>query len=268
MTDEAKSGAVAPAFQTFSVLGTDVAITSPVGVCEQIEAWVAERRSSSICFSDVHSIVKAHDDPRMKAALADADMVCPDGHPVAWVGRWLHRVPAKRTCGPDTLVNFAARSPQSGVKHYFYGGAPGVAEALAADLKIRFPGIRVVGLDSPPMRPLTHEEDAKAVAEILAAEADVVWIGLGAPKQEIWMMEHKARLPGLVLLGIGAAFDFQTGRVRRAPRWMQKCSLEWLYRAFSEPKRLGMRYAQTIPRFLQLLSGQVLSRRGSVQKAA
>lgn len=241
---------------TYNVLGTQVAVTSPVGICEQIEAWAGQGVGRSVCFSDVHGVVKGYDDPKMRAALADADMVCPDGYPVAWVGRLLFGLPAKRTCGPDTLVRLSSRSPESGLRHYFYGGAEGVAEALAEDLQGRFPGLKVVGTGSPPMRPLTREEDQAAVAAILAAKPDVVWIGLGAPKQEIWMHEHKLRLPGITLLAVGAAFDFQTGRVVRAPAWMRSIGLEWLYRAASEPKRLGSRYLKVIPRFIDLIARQ------------
>jgi N-acetylglucosaminyldiphosphoundecaprenol N-acetyl-beta-D-mannosaminyltransferase len=243
---------------TYELLGTHVAVTSPVGICELIESWKGSAQGRSVCFSDVHGIVKGHDDPRMKQALADADVVCPDGHPVALAGRWIARQPAQRTCGPDTLVLLSSRSPKSGLRHFFYGGAPGVAEALAANLQDKFPGLVVAGFDSPPMRPLTPEEDAEAVQRILASKPDVLWVGLGAPKQEIWMMEHKPRLPGVTLLGVGAAFDFQTGRVRRAPRWMQKSGLEWLYRAASEPKRLGKRYAVVIPRFVHLSLRQAI----------
>ncbi len=242
----------------FKALGVDIAVTSLEDIARRIESWAGGTEEHVVCFSDVHGVVKGHDDAAMKEALVSADIVSPDGHPVAWVGRALYGLPAKRACGPDFLDFLASRSPSSGLKHYFFGGKPGVAEELADVLRKKYPGIQIVGTDTPPMGVSTPEQLDEQLNRILAAKPDVVWVGLGAPKQEIWMSKNRHRLPGITLCGIGAAFDFHTNRVKRAPLWMREHSLEWLYRAFSEPKRLGTRYLKTIPRFLFLLSRQAV----------
>ncbi|MBB3938919.1 N-acetylglucosaminyldiphosphoundecaprenol N-acetyl-beta-D-mannosaminyltransferase [Novosphingobium fluoreni] len=247
---------------TFNLFGVDVSITSSEQVCELIESWACyDGEAHSVAFPDTHALVKAHDNDQMCAALADADVVCPDGHPIAFLGRWLKGVPANRTCGPDTMLALCRRSPKSGLRHYFYGAGPGVAEKLADEFKRLFPGIKIVGAESPPMRPLTPEEDAVAMDRILKSRPNVLWVGLGAPKQEIWMLNHKKHLPGVTLLAVGAAFDFHSGRIKRAPSWMRRIGMEWIYRAGSEPKRLGSRYLKVIPRFMFLASREIFVRR-------
>lgn len=242
--------------KTYKALGVNIAVTSLEGIAAQVEAWAGRGKDRVVCFSDVHGIVKGHDDDAMRHALSSADIVSPDGHPVAWVGRMLYDLPAERACGPDFLDFLAARSPASGLRHYFFGGKPGVAGELADVFKARYPGIQIVGVDTPPMGVSTPQQLNEQIDRINAAKPDVVWVGLGAPKQEIWMAQNRHRLPGVTLCGIGAAFDFHTNRVKRAPVWMRNNGLEWAYRAMSEPRRLGSRYAKTIPRFIYLLSWQ------------
>lgn len=245
--------------RTFDAFGTEVSCISSGQLAQQIESWAraADRVGHVVCFSDTHGIVQGHDSAPMRHALATADIVVPDGHPVAWLGRVLHAMPARRTCGPDFFDLLSSRSPGTGLKHYLYGGKPGVAAELAAILVTRYPGIRIVGVDSPPMGRSSPAATEEQLARITAAAPDVVWVGLGAPKQEIWMAQHRHRLAGITLCGVGAAFDFHTGRVRRAPSWMSRNGLEWAYRWYSEPQRLGPRYRKTIARFFVLLLGQV-----------
>lgn len=242
----------------FKALGLDIAVTSLDDIATTVEGWAGATKDRVICFSDVHGVVKGHDDAAMRNALMTADIVSPDGHPVAWIGRMFYGLPAKRACGPDFLDFLASRSPKSGLKHYFFGGKPGVAEELADVLTAKYPGMIVVGTDTPPMGVSTDEQLNEQIKRMIEAKPDVVWVGLGAPKQEIWMAQNRHRLTGITMCGIGAAFDFHTNRVKRAPLWMRERGLEWAYRAFSEPKRLGSRYAKTIPRFAWLLSRQFL----------
>jgi N-acetylglucosaminyldiphosphoundecaprenol N-acetyl-beta-D-mannosaminyltransferase len=194
-------------------------------------------------------VVLARDDARHMQALRTADMVVPDGMPLVWIARLRGRSHMRRVCGPDLLRAVCARSVGAGWRHYFFGGAPGVADQLAQRLAERHPGLQVAGTDAPPFRPPTPQELDRALERMRAARPDIVWIGLGCPRQEQWMLENRARLPGTVLIGVGAAFDFETGRVRRAPPWMQKHGLEWLHRLVSEPRRLWRRYLILGPRF-------------------
>jgi N-acetylglucosaminyldiphosphoundecaprenol N-acetyl-beta-D-mannosaminyltransferase len=153
---------------------------------------------------------------------------------------------------------------ESGIKerrrHFFYGGAPGVPEALAARLSQRYPGLQVAGTLSPPFRPLTREEENAIVAEINAARPDYVWVGIGTPKQDIWLAKHRSRLDASALLAVGAAFDLMAGRRRRAPRWMQRTGTEWIYRLAMEPRRLASRYTRVNARFVRLLLADYLGR--------
>ncbi len=205
----------------------------------------------SVHFATAHSVVEAHGDPRLQAALA-AGIVEPDGMPLVWVGR-RSGLAVERVCGPDFMPALAGAGVAPGRRHYLYGGAPGVPEELAAALTARFPGLLVVGMESPPFRPLTAQEDDEMVARINAARPDYVWIGLGAPKQDLWAAEHRARLDAAALLAVGAAFDFHAGRRRRAPRWMQRTGTEWLFRLLSEPRRLLGRYTRTNLAFVRLV---------------
>jgi N-acetylglucosaminyldiphosphoundecaprenol N-acetyl-beta-D-mannosaminyltransferase len=166
-----------------------------------------------------------------------------------------------RVCGPDLLPLLVDRGREVGARHFFYGGAPGVAEQLAERLAGRYPGMVVAGMHSPPFRPLTPEEDKAEVELINAASPDFVWVGLGSPKQDLWIDGHRNRLDAAVLFAVGAAFDFHAGTLRRAPVWMQRTGTEWFYRLISEPRRLLRRYTVVNTRFVLLLGRQILSRR-------
>ncbi|MEJ2571556.1 MAG: WecB/TagA/CpsF family glycosyltransferase, partial [Anaerolineales bacterium] len=164
----------------------------------------------------------------------------------------------RRVYGPDLMLALCARSATTGHRHYFYGGAPGVPEQLASVLCGTFPGIRIAGAFSPPFRPLSAEEKEGVIRDIDRSDADIVWVGLGTPKQETWMAEFTRRLQAPVLIGVGAAFDFLTGRKPQAPLWMQRTGLEWLFRLMSEPKRLWRRYLYNNPRFILRMTAQML----------
>jgi N-acetylglucosaminyldiphosphoundecaprenol N-acetyl-beta-D-mannosaminyltransferase len=215
----------------------------------------------SVHFATAHSMVEANSSPDLRSAL-NAGLTEPDGMPLVWLGR-RHGLAMERVCGPDFMPALIGAGVPLGRTHYFYGGAEGVPEALAEALGVRFPGMRVVGTMSPPFRALTAEEDAAIVAEINAARPDYVWVGLGAPKQDLWVASHRDRLDAPALLAVGAAFDFHAGRKKRAPRWMQRTGMEWIFRLLSEPRRLAGRYTRTNLAFVRLVIEERRRRRAA-----
>lgn len=237
----------------YPVAGTRIAAVTMASALDLCLAAVADGRRLNVHFCTTHTLVEAADDPLLRARLERPDAVaCPDGMPLVWVGR-LAGVEVERVCGPDFMPALFDRGREIGARHAVYGGAPGVAEELAARLVARYPGAEVVLTASPPFRPLTDEEDAAEVARLNAAAPDFVWVGLGSPKQDHWLATHRDRLDAAVLFAVGAAFDFHAGRLRRAPRWMQRTGTEWLFRLVSEPRRLLRRYSVTNTRFVLLL---------------
>jgi N-acetylglucosaminyldiphosphoundecaprenol N-acetyl-beta-D-mannosaminyltransferase len=208
-----------------------------------------------ITLTNVHAIVEARRNNTLRLALSHADVVCPDGMPLVWLGRGCGFFLPGRVSGPDLMVEFFRQTNKSGYSHYFLGGGPAVPGKLAANLKIRFPRLEVAGYCSPPFRSLTCEEDEQLVADINAASPEVLWVALGCPKQEAWIQEHRHRLQVAVILGVGQAFDIHAGTLKRAPRWMRDAGLEWFFRMCAEPRRLWKRYFDTNSRFLFLLLG-------------
>jgi N-acetylglucosaminyldiphosphoundecaprenol N-acetyl-beta-D-mannosaminyltransferase len=202
-------------------------------------------------FLTANGVVGAADDVELQRAFETGWLLATDGMPLVWLAK-LRGVEAERVCGPDVLPALADRGRALGRRHYFYGGAPGVAETLAECLREQFPGIEICGTASPPFRPLSDEEDAADVAAINAARPDYLWVGLGSPKQEHWLAQHADRLEVPVLLAVGAAFDFHAGVVARAPGVLQKTGLEWVHRLFAEPGRLWRRYTVTNVQFVWL----------------
>jgi N-acetylglucosaminyldiphosphoundecaprenol N-acetyl-beta-D-mannosaminyltransferase len=229
------------------------------GTSRLIEA-AASHRPFRAHFCTVHSLVEALRDPALLGVFESADMVAMDGVPLVWVARHRGRRSAERVCGPDTMLTVCDEGRRSGLRHFLLGGAPGVAETLADRLSTQFPGLTIVGTLSPPFRALTDAEDAALVAEVNATSPDVVWIGLGSPKQEFWAASHAAAIPA-VLLPVGAAFDFHSGRIRRAPRWMQRTGLEWLFRLAMDPRRLLGRYVVTNSKFVVGMAREEVARR-------
>lgn len=203
-------------------------------------------------FATAHTLVKAQESERLRHALREG-LVEPDGMPLVWLGR-RSGVDIERVCGPDILPAVVEQGIGLGRTHFFYGGAPGVPDALAERLSMRFPGMRVVGTLSPPFRALTTAEQEAIVGRINAAKPDYVWVGLGTPKQDLWVAANRPRLDAAALLAVGAAFDFHAGRRRRAPRWMQRSGTEWIYRLATEPRRLAGRYTATNARFVRLVA--------------
>lgn len=238
------------AVPTTPILGVPVSRVDLAAAAETILSWAAAGEARFVCVRDVHGVMRAQDDPALLALHHEAGLVVPDGMPLVWLARRRGFREVGRVSGADLVEEVCRRSVGRGVRHYFYGGKPGVAERLAATLAARFPGLEVAGTSTPPFRALTFEEDAAAVVEIAAAAPRVVWVGLSTPGQEFWMRDHVGRIPGATLIGCGAAFDFVTGEVKRAPRWMQRSGLEWAHRLASEPRRLWRRYLVLAPRFV------------------
>jgi N-acetylglucosaminyldiphosphoundecaprenol N-acetyl-beta-D-mannosaminyltransferase len=248
---------------TFDVLGVRTHPVQIGGVVERMQGWIrACDGSHSIAATSMHGIVEAQHDPSFKEALNATDLVVPDGMPLVWLGRRQGHVLPRRVYGPDLLLAFCEESAGDGYRHFFYGGEPCVAEQLAGSLKTRFQGLNVVGTCSPPFRLLSAKEDEEIVEMINRAAPDVLWVGLGAPKQERWMHEHKTRLRVPVMVGVGAAFDMLSGRRKQAPRWMRENGLEWFFRLLQEPRRLWRRYLVYGAQFIAylILKGLRLSR--------
>ncbi|SOH95455.1 N-acetylglucosaminyldiphosphoundecaprenol N-acetyl-beta-D-mannosaminyltransferase [Monaibacterium marinum] len=232
---------------TFDVLGIPIAVTSLPDAQARIEGWAADQTGRYVGVREAASSMAMSDDPDLLAIAQGAAMNVPDGMPLVWIGK-LRGLPVQRTCGPDLIDHMMATSAQSRLKHYLYGGKEGVADTLRAVFESRYPGVQIVGTECPPFRALTQQEDAAVVERISASGADVVWVGISSPKQDVWMRDHVDALPQ-TLIGVGAAFDFHSGAVQRAPVWMQKSGLEWLHRLSSEPRRLWRRYLILVPRF-------------------
>jgi N-acetylglucosaminyldiphosphoundecaprenol N-acetyl-beta-D-mannosaminyltransferase len=208
----------------------------------------------------MHGVMESQKDPELRKIINASDMNVPDGMPAVWVGRLagFRRKQMDRVCGPDLMLEICERSARDGLTHFFYGGNEGVAELLAQRLAERFPGFKTVGCYTPPFRQLTPEEIDQVVRMVNEANPDYLWVGLSTPKQERWMSQFAPRLKVGVMLGVGAAFDFHTGKVARAPYWMQRSGLEWFYRVVKEPRRLYRRYLGNIPPFVALLGLQAL----------
>jgi N-acetylglucosaminyldiphosphoundecaprenol N-acetyl-beta-D-mannosaminyltransferase len=247
-----------------SLLGVPVATGHLSECAAQVVRWAREvtpqAGSRYVCATSVHGLVEGWRDPTFHAVLVAAAANTPDGVPLVWLGRLKGRRQMTRVSGPDLMLEVCRQSalPGSTVRHFFYGGAPGVAEELARRLAARFPGLAVAGCASPPFRDLAPAELAIDAEKINRSGADIVWVGLGTPKQERWAAAMRQRLRTKVLLTVGAAFDFHTGRLRQAPPRVQRAGLEWAYRLAQEPRRLWRRYLTNNPLFVALATAELL----------
>ena len=235
-----------------NILGVGIHAVNPDEAVDRIERFVAKGGAHYVCVSNVFSIMMSQRDAEFRRITNEADLAVPDGMPLAWLVRWHGYDQKDRVYGPDLMLACCERSIETGTSHFFYGGASGVPELLGQKLTERFPGLKVAGCYSPPFRPLTPAEDEEVVRMINDSGADIVWVGLGAPKQERWMDQHAGRITAPVMIGVGAAFPFHTGTLKQAPKWMQKSGLEWLFRLCVEPRRLWRRYLLNNPLFILL----------------
>lgn len=235
--------------QRVDILGVHVSVTNPAHAICRMSEWISTGQRVHICVCDVNSLLNAAADPHLADFYNCSGLTLPDGVPLVWAGRAAGFKEIRRVCGPDLMPRALAVSPETGWRHFFLGGSAGVAERLAEKAQRDYPGIQIAGIACPPFRPLTSAETDELIDQINNSGADIVWVGLGAPKQERWMAEHRDRLNASILIGVGAAFNFGVGDLSRAPRWMQTAGLEWFYRLTREPKRLWRRYAYGVLRF-------------------
>jgi N-acetylglucosaminyldiphosphoundecaprenol N-acetyl-beta-D-mannosaminyltransferase len=242
------------------VLGVQVSAIRMSDAVSRFETWVAARDRRYVCVVPAHSVMDCQDDPELRAVVNAGGLVTPDGMSLVWLLRRSGYRETERVYGPDLMLAVCRRSLETGWRHFFLGGEEGVAAELATRLSRRFPGLAVAGTLSPPFRDLAAEEDAALCRVLNETRADIIWVGLGSPKQERWMAAHREALTAPVLVGVGAAFDFLSGRRRQAPRWIQRSGLEWLYRLASEPRRLWRRYLR-YPRFVFLVLRQAAAAR-------
>jgi N-acetylglucosaminyldiphosphoundecaprenol N-acetyl-beta-D-mannosaminyltransferase len=233
-----------------NILGVGISAVDMGQALETIRGWIESKEPHYVCVCVVHTVMECQRDERLRQIVNSAGLATPDGMPLVWLSRLAGHKHVTRVYGPDLMLAFCQLAAQEGYTNYFYGGDLGTPELLADKFSQKFPGLKIVGGYSPPFRPLSKEEDDEVVRMINEANPDVVWVGLGTPKQDWWVAEHVGRLSASVLIAIGAAFDFHAGRVKQAPRWMQRSGLEWLYRLCQEPRRLWRRYLTYNPLFL------------------
>ncbi|MCL4472132.1 MAG: WecB/TagA/CpsF family glycosyltransferase [Sulfuricella sp.] len=241
---------------TGQVLGASIDAVAWDEALVRIQGWAARRESRYVCICNVHSVITASQDAEFSRVVNEADMATPDGAPVAWMLRRLGFADQPRISGPDLMWALCERCAAENLAVFFYGSTETTLRLLEKRLCAAFPGLQVA-MESPPFRALTAEEDAAAVDRINASGVGFVFVGLGCPKQELWMAEHRGRV-NAVMIGVGAAFDFHAGKVTRAPRWMRDNGLEWLHRLASEPGRLWKRYLVTNTLFILGAARQLL----------
>lgn len=238
------------------VVGVPISMTSYNGVFDALSDR-PEEHATVVAVCNVHSVMSARRDDQLFAAISNAEIATSDGVPLVWGLRWTARPEQERVYGPELMRQAFAEQADRGWKHYLYGSTPETLSLLQEKILDMAPAANVVGVHSPPFRELTAQEHAEELEEIRASGADIVWVGLGMPKQELWMHRVKEDLPGIAVLGVGAAFDFIAGTVKQAPGWMQRAGLEWLYRLIQEPRRLWRRYILNNPAYVLLLGWQV-----------
>ncbi len=239
-----------------NVLGVGVSAINMESALAAIAAAIERREKGYICVTGVHGVSEAQGDEEFRRILNRAFLCTPDGMPLVWVGRHSGEAKMDRVYGPDLMLAVMERSEKAGWRHFFYGGANGAAAALRDRLRGRFPKIDVTAVYEPPFRPLNADERAALQKQVAAARPDIMWVGLSTPKQEKFMAEYLPQLDATLMIGVGAAFDIHSGKVRQAPYWMQRSGLEWLFRLGCEPRRLWKRYLKNNPLFVLRLLGQ------------
>ena len=244
------------------LLGVPLALIDYARTLDWIDATVAARGRAYVCVAAVHTVMACQEDPDLRTAVLGADFTVPDGQPLVWALRMLGHDLDDRVYGPELMERACARAADTGARFYLYGGRnQGALAQLARNLRLRHPGLRIVGGHAPPFRDLTEAEERAVIADIHRSGADVVWVGIGVPKQEKWMARMRGRLDAPVLVGVGAAFDFHGGLIPQAPAWMQRRGLEWVFRLAREPRRLWRRYLRYHPRFVTGFARQYLHHR-------
>ena len=226
-----------------NVLGVGIHALDPSKATDLILAAINQQYKGYVCVTGVHGVMEAQRDAALRRVLREAFLVTPDGMPTVWLGRMQGHPQMKRVYGPDLMLDICARTTGlGGIRHFFYGGKPGVADQLAANLQARYPGLNVTGTYTPPFRPLQPPELAALTRVLEKAPPDIIWVGLSTPKQEKFMAAYIRKLPCKIMVGVGAAFDIHTGRINDAPNWIKKAGMQWAHRLQQEPRRLWRRY--------------------------
>ncbi len=244
-----------------NVLGVGVHAVNMESAVGTIAAAVATRTKGYVCVTGVHGVMEAQREPLMRDSLADALLVVPDGMPTVWMGRLQGLSQMRRVFGPDLMLAVIGDAALQQCSHFLYGGDEGVAQQLEQALRARYPGANIVGTYTPPFRPLNGEESTELCRLVDRVRPDIIWVGLSTPKQERFMAEYLPHLNTTLMIGVGAAFDFHTGRLKDSPLWMKQCGLQWLHRLSQEPARLWRRYLTNNPAFLLLAAMQLTGMR-------
>jgi N-acetylglucosaminyldiphosphoundecaprenol N-acetyl-beta-D-mannosaminyltransferase len=239
------------------ILGVQISAVNLDQATNRIGQWVEAGEKHYVHVCTVHTVMECHRDPVLKKLVNHSGMATPDGMPLVWLSHYFGEKGVTRVYGPDLLLSVCASSRGKGYRHFFYGGAPAIADALAHTLKERLPDLIVAGAHSPPLLAIGQREDPGTIDMINSSRADIVWVGLGTPKQDFWVAHHRPLLNAPVLVAVGAAFDFLTGRIPQAPPWMQRNGLEWLFRLAKEPRRLAHRYFVYNPLFILYILAQI-----------
>jgi N-acetylglucosaminyldiphosphoundecaprenol N-acetyl-beta-D-mannosaminyltransferase len=240
-----------------SVIGIRVDPTTYLASTRQAMEWAGVGESRYVCVANVHMLMEAYDSPEFRAIINHADLVVPDGMPLVWLLRLKGRRNQPRVYGPTLMLHILESAARNGVSVGFYGSMPEVMESLVGRMQARYENLNVAFSCSPPFNSMNPKEDQAIIEEINQSGAKILFIGLGCPKQEIWMSEHRGKV-NVVMLGVGAAFDFHAGVKAQAPSLVQKVGLEWLFRLFAEPRRLWKRYLYHNPRFIGLAVADLL----------
>ncbi len=257
-----------PAPDTAEVLGVPLGLTDYDATLDWIDRMVAVRQRGYVCVCNVHAVMASAEDPELRSALMGSSVNVPDGQPLVWALNSAGPLTDDRVYGPELMARSCARAAASGQRIYLYGGRnQGALVQLALNLRQRYPGVRIVGGYSPRTGRSPSEERKAVVNEINGSRADVVWVGIGVPKQEKWMAEMRDELQAPVLVGVGAAFDFHAGLVPQAPNLLQESGLEWAYRLAHEPRRLWRRYTRYNPRFIGAFARQLLEHRRELSRS-
>ena len=250
------------------VLGVSVDAIDMPRCLDRIAALLEKSGAGYVCAAGVHGVMEAQRDPEVLRAYRDAALTVPDGMPLVWTGWMQSHSTMSRIAGPDLMLEVLRDSRFRGLRHFLYGGGPGVAQQLKRSLLARFPAVKIAGTCEPPYRDLTEEELMDLEAQLVETRADVLWIGISCPRQELFMARHMTRLPVRLMFGVGAAFDFHTGRIRDCSPWIKQAGLQWLHRLLQEPRRLWRRYLRNNPAFVYRVGLQLLRDRMTTAQPA
>ena len=236
-----------------NILGVKINAIDLSKAVGEMTSWIDSKSRHYVNICTVHTVMECNQDPTLRNIVNNSGISTSDGMPLVWLCRYHGYSRVKRVYGPDLMLAFCKYSVARGYRHFFYGGAPSTAKKLADELEQRYPGLHVAGNHSPPYRAVGEMEESSVIESINSTNPDVVWVGLGTPKQDFWVAQHRHLLNAPILVAVGAAFDILTGNIPQAPDWMQHCGLEWLFRLIKEPRRLAFRYLVYNPIFILLV---------------